>query len=182
MKAVSARTTLDKVKTEENVMRHISLEKVVLSMGAKGESVDKGIKLLNIITGKKSVKVKSKKRLPAFNVRPGLEVGCRVTIRNKKEMAEIIRRMLAAIENKLKKKQVADNHFSFGVHEYIEIPGIEYYRDIGMMGLDVTLSFKRAGKRVKLRKMKEGRFPKKQIVTKDEIIKYMGEKFGTKFR
>jgi len=176
------KTDVEKAEVKENVMRKVSLEKVVLSMGAKAEGVDKGIKLLGIITGKKPVKIKSKKRIPAFNVRPGLEVGCIVTIRDKKEMAEIIRRMLAAIENKLKKKQIADNHFSFGVHEYIEIPGIEYYRDIGMMGLDVTLSFKRAGKRVKLRKMKKGKFPKKQIVTKKEIIKYMEEKFGTKFR
>ena len=50
------------------------------------------------------------------------------------------------------------------------------------MGLDVTVSFKRSGRRVKLRKIKKGKFPKKQRISKEEIIKFMEEKFNTKFK
>ncbi len=37
--------------------------------------------------------------------------------------------------------------------EYIEIPGVEYDRDIGIRGLDITIVFKRAGRRVRLKKL-----------------------------
>ena len=58
---------------------------------------------------------------------------------------------------------------------------MEYQRDVGIMGLDVTVVLKRTGKRVKLRKIKKGKFPKKQMVSKKEIIKFMGDNFQTKF-
>ena len=90
--------------------------------------------------------------------------------------------MLSAIDNILKKKQISENNFSFGIKEYIEIPGIEYQRDIGIIGLDVTVVFKRAGRRVKLRKIKRGKVSSKQIITPEEIIKFMEDHFQTKFR
>ena len=51
-----------------------------------------------------------------------------------------------------------------------------------MMGLDVTVVFKRAGRRVKLRKMKRGKIPAKQRISREEIIKFMEENFNTEFR
>ena len=170
-----------KEKKEENIMREIKIEKVLLSIGGKGADIEKGVKLLNIITKRKPFKIKSHKRIPAFSVRPGLEVGCVVTIREEKEKEDMLKRMLTAVENRLKKKQVASNHFSFGVEEYIEIPGVEYQRDIGMIGLDFTIVFKRSGRRVKLRKIKRGRVSKRQVISKEEIIKFMENKFGTEF-
>jgi large subunit ribosomal protein L5 len=49
------------------------------------------------------------------------------------------------------------------------------------MGLDVTVVFKRAGRRVRLKKIKRGKVSKKQIITKEEIIKFMEENFQTRF-
>jgi len=59
---------------------------------------------------------------------------------------------------------------------------MEYHRDIGIMGLDVTVVFKRAGRRVRLKKIKNGKIPKKQIITKEEIIKFMENRFQTRFK
>jgi len=160
-------------------MREIKIEKVVLNIGGTGENLEKGVKLLKILTGRKPAKIKTIKRIPTLSVRPGLEVGTVVTIR--KEAEEILKRMLTAIDNKIKKKQISVNNFSFGIKEYIEIPGIEYQRDIGIIGLDVTVVFKRTGRRVRLKKVKRGRIPKRQSISKEEIIKFMEEKFGTEF-
>src|SRR3989339_390000 len=80
-----------------------------------------------------------------------------------------------------RKKQISQNNFSFGVKEYLEIPGIEYQREIGIMGFDMTVVFKRAGRRVQLRKIKQGKVSIRQVITKEEIIKYMEENFQTKF-
>ena len=162
-----------------NIMRKIKIEKVVLSIGSKGDDLEKGVKLLNVLTGRKPSKMKTKKRIPTLNVRPGLEVGAVVTIR--KDVESVLKRMLTAIDNKINKKQISENNFSFGIQEYIEIPGIEYQRDIGIIGLDVTVVFKRAGRRVKLKKIKRGRIPKRQTISKEEIIKFMEEKFRTEF-
>jgi len=165
-------------KISDNKMSQIFIDKVVISCGATGDDLLKSKKLLEIIAGSKAQVIESKKRIPDFGVRPGLEVGARITLRGKKAV-ELLKRLLGSIDNKLKKKQISDNHFSFGIEEYIEIPGMEYHREIGIKGLNATIVFARPGLRVKIKKIKSGRVPKKQQVTKDEIIKYMESVFKT---
>ena len=167
-----------KSKSSENKMKEIFIDKVVISCGATGDDLVKSKKLLELIASSKAQVVESKKRIPDFGVRPGLEVGTRITLRGKKAV-DLLKRLLGAIDNKLKKKQISDNHFSFGIEEYIEIPGMEYHREIGIRGLNTTVVFARPGFRVKIKKIKSGRVPKRQHVTKDEIIKYMEDVFKT---
>ena len=162
-----------------NPMRKIKIEKIVLSVGGIGEKLEKGFQLLKLLTGRVPAKMQSRKRIPSLGVRPKLEVGAVVTIR--KNPIETQKKMLSPLDNILKKSQISENNFSFGIKEYIEIPGIEYQRNIGIKGLDVTVSFKRAGRRVKLKKIKRGKIPKKQTITREEIIKFMEENFKTKF-
>ena len=162
-------------------MRAVKIEKLVLSCGAVGDDLVKAKRLIELLSKRKAQVIASQKRIPDFDVRPGLEVGTRVTIRGK-DAAELLRRLLAAEDNLLKRKQISENHFSFGIKEYIEIPGIEYQRDIGIRGLNVTVVFIRAGVRVQRKKIKSGILPKKQFVSKAEIIKYMEDNFKTKFK
>ena len=163
----------------ENVMREIKIEKVILGIGGTAEKLEKGVKLLKLLTNRTPSKRISQKRIPELGVRPGLFVGTIVTIR--KDADAMLRRMLSSVDNTLKRSQIAENGFSFGIKEYIEIPGIEYQRDIGIMGLDVTVVFIRTGKRILLKKAKKGRIPKRHRISKEEIIKFMEEKFNTKF-
>ena len=167
-------------KDKLNSMQEVKIEKIVLNVGGIGEDLEKGYKLLQFLTKRKPARMKSQKRIPTLGIRPGLEVGAVVTIRKGKD--ELLKRMLATVDNKVRKKQISENNFSFGIKEYIEIPGIEYQRDIGIRGFDVTVVFKRAGKRVNLRKMKKGKIPERQMISKEEIIKFMEDNFQTKFR
>ncbi len=167
-------------ETRNPLQRKIRIEKIVLNVGGIAENLEKGFRLLSFITKRKPARMKSKKRIPSLEVRPGLEVGAVVTIRKNKD--ELLKRLLAAVENTLRKKQISVNNFSFGIKEYLEIPGMEYQRDIGIAGLDVTVVFKRAGRRVRLKKMKKGKISKKQIITKEEIIKFMEDNFQTNFK
>ena len=169
-------------KTEiikENPLRKIRIEKIVLSIGGTADYLEKGVKILQILTEKKPAKMRTTKRVPSLGIRPKLEVGAVSTVRKNPE--EFLKKMLIAIDNTLKKSQISENNFSFGIKEYIEIPGVEYQRDIGIIGLDVTVVFKRSGKRVGLKKIKRGRIPKKQHISKNEIIKFMEDKFQTNF-
>ncbi|MCH7850039.1 MAG: 50S ribosomal protein L5 [Nanoarchaeota archaeon] len=161
----------------ENIMKTIKLEKVILNIGGVGDKLDKGVILLETVSGRKAVRVKATKRIPTWSIRPGLEVGTKVTLRGSAAL-EIIKKLLPAIDNTLKEKQVQNNFFSFGIHEYIEIPGIEYIREVGIMGFEVTVVFSRAGKSVEKKKVKRGK-PKRIGVSKEDIIEYLVTKFNT---
>ena len=161
-----------------NTMRTISVEKVIISAGGTGDNLAKAKKLLEIVSAKKAQVIASTKRIPDFKVNPGLEVGTRVTLRGEPAIV-LLRRLLGAIDNKLAKKTITSNHFSFGIEEYIEIPGIEYQRDLGIRGFNVTVVFSRPGLRVQRKKIKSGHVPKRQHVTQEEIITFMKEAFKT---
>nr|AJS11748.1 50S ribosomal protein L5 [uncultured archaeon] len=82
-----------------NVMRKPFISKVVLSAGATGPELDKAKRLLEILTNAQAhiIKAGSKRRIPELNVRPGLELGTRVTLRGEKAIL-LLRRLLTAIE------------------------------------------------------------------------------------
>jgi large subunit ribosomal protein L5 len=166
--------------TTQNPMRKIKLEKVTLSCGAVGPDLEKSQKLLELITGRKAQIISSgpQRRIPNFGVKPNMPLGTSVTLRGSSG-TEILKRLLVAIDNRIKKRQIAKNGFSFGIKEYIEIPGIEYKREIGIRGLNVTASFTRAGIRVKRKKIKCGKVPNRQYVHQDEIIEFMKTHFST---
>lgn len=161
----------------KNKMREIKLEKVILNIGGVAEKLDRGVILLENISGRKAVRVKATKRIPTWSVRPGLEVGTKVTLRGK-DAIKMVEKLLPAIDNTLKEKQIQDNCFSFGIHEYIEIPGIKYIREVGILGFEVTVVFSRAGKAVEKKKVKRGKACR-LTVTRKEIENYLITKFNT---
>ncbi len=162
-------------------MREIFIEKLVLSVSSPAEKIDKGFRLLKVIAEAQPVKRTSKKRIPALGVRPGLEIGAQVTLRDPAKIHHFLRRLLDAVDSKLKAKQISENTFSFGIKEYIEVEGVEYQRDIGIIGFDVTVSFARRGKRVTRRKHKRSKLPRKQQVSKEEITEYLRSNFNVSF-
>jgi len=178
---MKSKAQTQQIEISSNPMRSFKIEKMILSAGGVDKELEKSKKLLELISGMKSQVIASHKRIPDFGVRPGLEVGVRVTLRGEKAI-ELLRRLLGALDNILRKKQVSNNHFSFGIHEYIDIPGMEYQRDIGIKGFNVTVVFSRPGLRVKRKKIKIGNVPKRQFVSQTEIIKYMEDNFKTKFK
>ena len=161
----------------KNKMRDIKLDKVILNIGGVGEKLEKGEILLKAIAEKKPSKVRAVKRIPTWHVRPGLEVGVKVTIRGADALA-MVKKLLPAIDNTLKEKQIQKNCFSFGIHEYIEIPGVEYIREVGIMGFEVSVVFSRAGKAVERKKVKRGK-SRRLSVSREEIENYLVSNFKT---
>ena len=163
-----------------NPMRKIRIEKITLNIGCDepGEKVDKMKELLERITGKKVVKTKAKKRIPTWHIRPGLEIGVKVTVRGK-EAKELLKRLLAAVGNKLKQSCFdAFGNVNFGFEEYIHIPGMKYDPKIGMEGLNVCVTLERPGYRVKRRRIKKAKIGKKHVIKREEAMKFMQEEFG----
>ncbi|MDD5193834.1 MAG: 50S ribosomal protein L5 [Candidatus Nanoarchaeia archaeon] len=162
---------------KNNIMREIEIEKMILNCGGIEDKLERSEKLLKMITGRKIQKIKSRKRIPAFGISPGKESGCKVTIRNQEEIKSLLKKLFAAVSNRVSQRQITENNFSFGIEEYIEIPGLEYNREIGMLGLEISVVFQRKGKRVKLKKIKQGKYPKRQNVTKEEITDFLKKNF-----
>jgi len=163
-----------------NKMKEIRIEKITLNMGLgeAGEKVKKATKLLSTISGSKPICTKSNKRIPTWGVRPGLELGVKVTLRKKKAV-ELLKRLFAAIENNLNPKSFdKEGNFSFGIPEYIDIPDVKYDVAIGIVGLEVAVTLERPGYRIKKRKFKRSKIGKKHIITKNEAIEYIKNQFN----
>ncbi len=161
-------------------MREPVIEKVTINIGVgeAGERVEKAVALLEKLTGKKPVKTKTMKRIPAFGIRPRQFIGAKVTLRGK-EAEEFLKKAFEAVGNKIKASNFDElGNFAFGIAEYIDIPGMKYDPDIGIFGMDVCVSMGRKGYRVKRRRIKRSRVGKKHLLTKEEAIEFIKEKFG----
>ena len=163
-----------------NPMKTVRLSKVTLNMctGEPGPKLEKARKLLEAISGRKVVITKTRNR-NTFGVAKGREIGAMTTLRGK-DARELLARLLKGVENRLKASQFdSSGNFSFGVAEYINIPGIAYDPEIGIMGLDVCVTLERPGYRVSRRRQKTGRVGKGHVVTDREAIEWVGREYGT---
>jgi len=161
-----------------NPMQQIRIEKITLNVGAGKEQkqLEKGVKLLQLITGREPMKTTAKKRIPSWGLRPGLPIGCKLTLRGE-EAEKLLKRLLEAKDNKIKTTQFDESgSVSFGIHEYIDIPGVEYNPEIGIMGFEVCVTLERPGFRIKRRKYQRKKI-KKHAITKDEAVKFMKQNF-----
>lgn len=160
-------------------MQKVGIGKVTLNIGAGKEQtkLEKGVVLIKKITGRDPIKTITNKRIPAWGVRPGLPIGCMITIR-KEPAKELLIRLLKAKENKLKESQFDNTgNVSFGIHEYIDIPGVTYDPAIGVTGLQVCLTLEKPGYRIKKRKLRKKSLSKKHMVTKQEAMAFMKDNF-----
>jgi large subunit ribosomal protein L5 len=160
-------------------MKTIKIEKVTLNVGAGKDQnkLDKAILLLKMITGIEPVKTVTKKRIPSWGLRPGLPIGCKITLR-KTQAAELLKKLLEAKDNQLEESQFDEaGNISFGVHEYIDVPGAKYDPKIGIMGFQVCVTLERPGFRVKRRVLKRAALSKAHNITKQEAMEFMKNEF-----
>lgn len=164
-------------------MKQIKVTKVVVNVGIGdvGEGVSKAKKLVEKITGKDAVKTESKEAAKSFGKRSGLKIGAMTTLRGD-EAKEFVEKVLPAVEE-LKASQFDGNgNFSFGIGEYIDVPGIDYDADIGMMGFEVAVNLERPGYRVKRRDHKPSEVGEGHLVQDDEAVKFVQEEFDVEVK
>ncbi len=167
---------------KEHSMKQISIDKITLNIGtgAPGDELEKSLKLLQKITNVKPVKTVTHKRIPTWGVRPGLTIGCKITLRGK-PAEEVLTRLLKAVNNSLPASHFdTSGNFSFGIKEYLDIPGVAYDAYIGIRGLEVAVTLKRPGYRVKMRRVRPQRIGKHHVITKEDAIAFIGTKYQVK--
>jgi len=164
---------------EENPMRQIRIEKVTLNIGCgpDQQKVEKAKKLLEYLTKGKAIMTPSKKR-STFGVPKGKPIGAAITLRKQKAY-DFLKKALAAVDNKIKSSQFdKDGNFSIGIKEYIDLPGVKYQHEIGMLGTDVSVTLERPGYRIKRRRIQNRKISKKHKVNKEEVIEWLKKNFG----
>lgn len=163
-------------------MKQIKVEKVTLNVGAGKDQrvLDKGVKLLKNLTGIDPVKTITNKRIQGWGLRPGLPIGCKITLR-KEDAENIIPRLIYSKDNVLKEEYFDDNgNISFGIQEYVDIKDAKYDTEIGMMGLQASITLTRPGFRVKKRKIRSSTIPQRHKISKEEAMDFMKKTYSVK--
>jgi large subunit ribosomal protein L5 len=167
-------------KPNQNAMLMPRIDKVTVNIGVgkSGEPLDKATRILKQLVGQEPCKRIAKKTVRDFGIRKGEPIACMVTLRKEKAL-EFLKRALQAIDNKISKDCFDKNgNFSFGIKGHIEIPGTKYVPELGIIGMDVSVSVIRPGGRVKRRRRRTSNIGKKHLLTPEESVPFVKEKLG----
>lgn len=170
--------------TSKNPMKGVIIDKLTVNLcvGNDKNGMIKAEKLLSKITNKTPVKCSAKRRLNTWQIRPGLAIGYKVTLRDN-DAQEFLAWVLKSKKNVISKKSLDTyGNFSIGVHEYLDLSGMKYDADIGIIGFEVMTTFRRAGFRIKSRFVGKAKIPKRHKTTPEEVIEYMEKTFGAEVK
>lgn len=174
------KTTPKPTKPDKNPMLTPKIRKVTvnISVGKSGAPLEKAITVLKDLTNQKPVKLKAKKTIRNFDIRKGENIACKVTLR-KKKAHEFLTKVLQATDGRLPQKHFDQvGNFSFGVKEHIEIPGTKYVPELGIFGMDISVTLSRAGYRVKERKRARSKLGSRQCLTLNEAVAFVKDAIG----
>ena len=132
----------------KSVMEVPKLEKIVINIGLgdikdNPKSLENAINDLTIITGQKPIITKAKKAIAAFKIREGVNMGCKVTLRNGKMYDFAYKLFNVALPRVRDFRGVSANSFdgrgnySMGIKEQLIFPEIEYDKIDKIRGMDI---------------------------------------------
>jgi len=126
------------------------LKKIVLSRGV-GEAVadkkliDHAVEELTMIAGQKAIQTKSKKDVASFNLRKGMAIGAKVTLRGQK-MYEFLDRLVTSALPRVRDFDGiratgfdGRGNYNLGVTEQIIFPEINIDKVNRIAGMDITM-------------------------------------------
>ena len=161
-------------------MKQIKLEKVVLNMGVgkSGDVIEIAKKALDQISGKKSCARNAKETQRDWGVRKGEPIGVSVTIRGDDAKA-LLKRLFEAKGNTVNGKSFDEfGNYSFGIREHIDIPGVKYDPQIGILGLGISVTLTRPGYGIRNRSKHKASVGKSHIIKSQEAKDYLTKEFG----
>ena len=167
-------------RSYENPMLKPRIEKVVINccVGKSGEPLEKAMKILQELTGQKPSIRRAKKTIKDFGIRRKEPIACVVTLRGERAK-EFLSRAFQAVDNKISKSSFDEmGNFSFGIKEHIDIPGVKYDPELGIIGMDVSVVLERPGFRVKRRRRARSKVGTEHLLSPDEAISFIREEFN----
>ncbi|MEM0118605.1 MAG: 50S ribosomal protein L5 [Conexivisphaerales archaeon] len=162
------------VQQNVNPMQRVEIGKVTLNIavGKSGETLEKAAKVLEMLTEQKASLRNAKKTIRDFGIHKGEPIAAIVTLRKQKAL-EVLKKLLQAKGNTLKASSFDQlGNVSFGLREHIDIPGMKYDPEIGIFGMDVSVSLEKPGMRVQRRRRAASEVHISQRVSKEEAIEF----------
>jgi large subunit ribosomal protein L5 len=161
----------------DHEMREPQIEKVVVHMGVGegGRELQNAQEILEEITGEDSVQTLAEKTVQEFDIREGDPIGAKTTLRGE-DAAAFLETALPITD--LSVSQFDDSgNVSFGIAEHTEFPGQEYDPQIGIFGLDVTVTIVRPGYRVAKRDQETRSIPSGHRMTPEDAAAFLEAEF-----
>jgi large subunit ribosomal protein L5 len=163
-----------------NAMREPRVEKVVVNIGVgeAGERLVKAQKVIEMVTGQKSVQTISRTINRDLAIRKGMPLGCKVTLRGD-PAEDFLEKALEIREHRIPVYSFdREGNMSFGIADYTDFPGMKYDPEIGIFGMDVSVVLRRAGNRVTQRPILRRKLPPGHRMDRGEAIEFMRSKFS----
>jgi large subunit ribosomal protein L5 len=168
---------MSEAESDFHAMREPRVEKVVVHMGVGqgGRELANAEDILEDVTGQESVRTTAKQAIGEFGIRPGDPIGAKATLRGE-DATEFLETALPLTD--LSRSQFDDvGNVSFGVEEHTEFPSQEYDPNIGIYGLDVTVTLTRPGYRVAKRDARNRSIPNSHRMNVDDAVAYLEQQF-----
>ena len=152
---------LDKYKAEvmpaltkkfayKNVMQVPKLDKIVINMACgdavgNAKALESAIADLTLIAGQKPVVTRARKSLAAWKLRPGMAIGCKVTLRGRRMYEFLDKFMNIALPRVRDFRGVSRKSFdgrgnyALGIKEQLIFPEIDYDKIDKIRGMDIIV-------------------------------------------
>ncbi len=164
---------------KKNPMLEVTISKVVINIGAGqgGEHLQRAEKVINLLTGRGSVRTYSKSTNKDLSTRKDMPIGCKTTLRGPMTN-EFIKKALWIRNNKIPHYCFdTSGNLSFGISDYTDFEGMKYDPDIGIFGLDINVVLERRGVRVSRRRLQRKKVGRHHRVNQEEATKFMVKEF-----
>ena len=97
----------------------------------------------------------------------------------RKGYEELLKRLFVAKDSNIKKSSFDNRgNVSFGIDEYVHVPGLKYDPTMPMFGFNVTITLERPGYRVKKRRLLVTRVPRRHFVNQEDAIEFLKKEYG----
>ncbi len=134
-----------------NDMQIPRLDKIVLNMGvgeAVGDSkiVRSVVEDMERIAGQKAIVTKARKSIATFKLREGMDIGCKVTLRQTRMYEFLDRLITIALPRVRDFRGLSPNSFdgngnyAMGIKEHIIFPEIDYDKVDKIWGMDIVVA------------------------------------------
>ncbi|MDO5556857.1 MAG: 50S ribosomal protein L5 [Clostridia bacterium] len=135
----------------KSVMEVPKIDKVVINIGLgdikdNPKSLENAMNDIKLITGQSAIITKSRKAIAAFKLREGVNIGCKVTLRQGKMYDFVYKLFNVALPRVRDFRGVSSNSFdgngnySMGVKEQLMFPEIEYDKIDKIRGMDIIFA------------------------------------------
>jgi len=174
------KTAKKKTAPQEKIKAEPRIAKVTVNIGVgeAGEKLKKAETVLEGVTKQKPVQTISKTTNKDWAIRKLMPLGCKVTLR-KKAAATFLASALKIRENRIAAYSFDDQgNFSFGVPDHTLFEGQKYDPNIGIFGMDISVTIERPGYRIKHRRIDRRPIHQSHQVSKEETIEFIKKTFN----